>query len=65
MKGVIKDKTIVLMDPLPTDLQDGDEVEISIVYIRKKAYPFPVFELGIKDEYLNRENIYESSSYLS
>lgn len=65
MKGFIKDKTIILTEPLPKDLQDGDEIEISIIQVRKKSYPFPTFDLGVKDEYLNRERIYESDSNLS
>jgi hypothetical protein len=65
MKGVIKDKTIILTEPLPGDLKDGDEVEIAIVQIRKKSYSFPTFDLGIKDEYLNREKIYESDQNLA
>ncbi len=65
MKAFIKDKKIYLTDPLPGNLQDGDEIEISIVRIKKKNYPFPIFNLGIKDEYLNRERIYESDSHLS
>jgi hypothetical protein len=65
MKGYIKDKNIILTEPLPSDIQEGDEVEISIVQVRKKVYPFPVFDLGVKDEYLNRERIYESDSHLS
>ncbi|MEO1124896.1 MAG: hypothetical protein AAFX95_12515 [Cyanobacteria bacterium J06639_16] len=64
MKGFIKNKTIVLTDPLPENFHDGDEVEISIVRTRKKTYPFPVFDLGIKDDYLKREHIYESDSNL-
>jgi hypothetical protein len=62
MKGVIKDKKIILAEPLPEGLQDGDEVEISIVQIKKKSYPFPTFDLGVKDEFLNRERVYESDS---
>lgn len=65
MKGYIKDKNIILIEPLPSDIQDGDEVEISIVQVRKKTYPFPVFELGIKDEYLNRERVCEPDSNIS
>jgi hypothetical protein len=59
VKGVIRDQIIILTEPLPENLKDGDEVEISIIQVRKKAYPFPTFDLGIKDEYLNREKIYE------
>lgn len=58
MKGFIKDKKIYLTDPLPENLQDGDEIEIYIVRVKKKNYPFPTFNLGIKDEYLDRERIY-------
>ncbi len=59
MKGYIKNKTIVLIDPLPEDLQDGDEVEVSVTPAVKQTLPFPTFNLGIKDEYLERNRIYE------
>jgi hypothetical protein len=65
VKGFIKDKTIILTDPLPENFQNGDEVEISIVQIRGKKYPFPTFDFGVKEEYLSREKIYESDSNLS
>jgi hypothetical protein len=65
MKGIIKDKKIILTDPLPEDLQDGDEIEISIIQVKKKSYPFPTFNLGVKDEFLNRERIYEPDSRIS
>ena len=65
MKGIIKDRVIILTEPLPEHLQDGDEVEIAIVQIRKKNYPFPTFDLGIKDECLSREHIYEPDPNLS
>ncbi len=65
MRAFIKDNNIYLTDPLPGNLQNGDEIEISIVQIKKKNYPFPTFNLGVKDEYLNRERIYESNSHLS
>lgn len=59
MKGYIKNKTIVLIDPLPENLQDGDEVEVSVTPAPKQNLPFPTFNLGIKDEYLERDRIYE------
>jgi hypothetical protein len=65
MKGYVKDKSIVLTDTLPDNLQDGDEVEFTIIQVKKKQYPFPTFDLGIKNEYLSRERIYESDSNLS
>lgn len=67
MKGIVKDKTIILAEPLPEGLQDGDEIEVVIVSVRKgkEAYPFPVFDLGIKGEYLEREHIYEPDPPLS
>ncbi|MGD1859356.1 MAG: hypothetical protein ACFB0E_05215 [Leptolyngbyaceae cyanobacterium] len=65
MKGVISNQAIILSEPLPDDLQEGDEVEITVVRVRKQAYPVPVFELDIKDEYLQRERIYEPESHLS
>jgi hypothetical protein len=37
-----------------------DEVDILITPVTKEDYPFPTFELGVKDEYLNREKINES-----
>lgn len=65
MKGIIKDKSIILTEPLPEGFQDGDEIEVVIVPIRREAYPFPVFDLGIKDDYLEREHIYGTDLSLS
>lgn len=65
MKGIIRDKAIILTEPLPEGFQDGDEIEVVIVSVRKADYPFPVFDLGIKDEYLEREHIYEPDAPLS
>ncbi|MBD1847114.1 hypothetical protein H6F89_27660 [Cyanobacteria bacterium FACHB-63] len=62
MKGYIKNKTIILIDPLPDNLQDGDEVEVSVTPAPKQALPFPTFNFGIKDEYLERDRIYEQDS---
>jgi hypothetical protein len=59
MKGYIKGKNIILLENIPENLKEGDEVNISIIPVPKEDYPFPTFELGIKDEYLNREKIYE------
>ena len=60
MKGYIQDQAIALLEPLPEDFQNGDEVEITIKTIaKKKIYPFPVFDLKIKDEYLDRAKIYD------
>ncbi|MCW6038029.1 hypothetical protein K4A83_17375 [Spirulina subsalsa FACHB-351] len=60
MKGYIKGKTIILLENLPEILKDGDEVDISINQISEnKKYPFPTFQLGVKDEYLSRDKIYE------
>jgi hypothetical protein len=50
---------------LPEGFQDGDEIEVAIVPIRREAYPFPVFDLGIKDDYLEQEHIYATDSSLS
>ncbi|MGL6343102.1 MAG: hypothetical protein ACRC80_28685 [Waterburya sp.] len=60
MKGYIKGKNIILLENIPENLKEGDEVDILIVPIPVEKYPFPTFELGVKDEYLNREKIYES-----
>lgn len=64
MKGYIQGRRIVLVDKLPEELRDGDEVEISITLVSKSQYPFPTFKLGVKDEYLKREKIYESDQDL-
>jgi DNA replicative helicase MCM subunit Mcm2 (Cdc46/Mcm family) len=64
MKGYINDQSIILTDTLPDNLQEGDEVEITITEIKKKNYPFPTFDLGVKEQYLNREKIYEKDSNL-
>jgi DNA replicative helicase MCM subunit Mcm2 (Cdc46/Mcm family) len=58
MKGYIHDQSIILTETLPNTLKNGDEVEITIVKIQKKRHPFSTFNLGIKDQYLNREKIY-------
>jgi hypothetical protein len=60
MKGYIKGKNIILLENIPENLKEGDEVEVLINSIPKEDYPFPTFELGIKEEYLDREKIYES-----
>lgn len=64
MRGYIQGKRIVLVDELPEELKDGDEVEISITPVSKPQYPFPTFKLSVKDEYLKREKIYESDQDL-
>ncbi len=59
MKGYIQGKTIILLENLPDHLKEGDQVEISLAAKPQKKYPFPTFNLGVKEEYLNREEIYE------
>jgi hypothetical protein len=61
MKGYIKGKSIILLENIPENLKEGDEVNILITPVLEESYPFPTFELGVKDEYLNREKIYLSS----
>ncbi len=58
MKGYIKGKMIVLHEQLPDNITDGEQVEVIIIPLTKK-YNFPTFRLGVKDEYLKREVIYE------
>lgn len=60
MKGYVKDKSIVLIDSLPEDIQEGDEVEVVVTLVAKRKYPFPTFRLGVKENYVNRDKIYES-----
>ncbi|ACB52516.1 hypothetical protein cce_3168 [Crocosphaera subtropica ATCC 51142] len=62
MKGYIQGKKVILLDNLPNRIQEGDEVEIIIQSKAKKKYPFATFKLGVKDEYLNREKIYEQEN---
>ncbi|CAC5342034.1 MULTISPECIES: hypothetical protein [Planktothrix] len=59
MKGYIQGQTIILLETLPENLREGDEVDVSITTKPQKQYPFPTFKLGVKEEYLNREKIYE------
>ncbi|MGL4884342.1 MAG: hypothetical protein ACRC8K_25300 [Waterburya sp.] len=59
MKGYIKGKNIILLENIPENFKEGEEVDILIAPIPVENYPFPTFELGVKDEYLNREKIYE------
>jgi hypothetical protein len=58
MKGYIKGQTIILLETLPDNIQEGEEVDISITIKPKQNYSFPTFKLGVKEEYLNREKIY-------
>ncbi|MDY6804021.1 MAG: hypothetical protein SXA11_09475 [Cyanobacteriota bacterium] len=60
MKGYIKGKSIILVDSLPEEVKDGDEVNVSFSVIQKRKYSFSTFNLGVKDEYTRREKIYES-----
>jgi len=59
MKGYIQGQTIILLGKLPENIKEGDRVEIAITPIVKEDYPFPTFDLGVKDEYISREKIYE------
>ena len=59
MKGYIQGQTIILLETLPENLREGDEVDVTITTKPQKQYPFPTFKLGVKEEYLNREKIYE------
>ena len=59
MKGYVQGTKIVLLEMLPEDIKDGDEVDITITPVNQNNYPFPTLELGVKDQYISRENIYE------
>lgn len=50
MKGYIQGKTIILLEKLPENIKEGDRVEMAITPIVKEYYPFPTFDLGVKDE---------------
>ena len=43
-----------------TKTQNIDEVDILITPKSRDNYPFPTFELGVKDEYISREKIYSN-----
>ncbi|NES97485.1 MAG: hypothetical protein F6K32_20155 [Desertifilum sp. SIO1I2] len=60
MKGYIQGQSIILTQPLPENIKDGDEVEISVSVIPHHKYPFPTFDLQVNDESLKREKVYES-----
>ena len=62
MKGYIQGQKVILLESLPDDIQEGDEVEIIIQPKAKKKYRFPTFKLGVKDDYLNRDKIYEQEN---
>ncbi|NES80547.1 MAG: hypothetical protein F6K10_03375 [Moorea sp. SIO2B7] len=59
MKGYIEGQRIILLESLPENIKEGDKVDVSITIKPQKKYPFPTFKLGFKEEYLNREKIYE------
>jgi hypothetical protein len=62
MKGYIQGQTIILLETLPENIREGEEVDVSITKKPQKKYPFPTFKLGVKEEYLNREKIYEQEN---
>jgi hypothetical protein len=61
-QGVIKGTNIVLEKiPLDKKLNDGTKVEVIILPLQKRHHRFSTFKLGVKKEYLKRENIYAKS----
>lgn len=64
MKGYIKDQGIILLEALPETIKEGDNIEVTITPVFTPSYPFPTFDLGVKDEYLNREKLYEPDANL-
>ena len=61
-QGVIKGGNIVLSKaPVGEQLREGENVEVIILPLRKKPYRFSTFKLGVKKEYLKREEIYAMS----
>jgi len=59
MKGIVKGKTIFLEDELPKHISDGETVDVVITPVKTRKYPFPTFNLALKEEYLQREKMYE------
>ena len=62
VQGVIKGSNIILKKvPAGKQLHEGDRVEVIILPLHKKPYRFSTFKLGIKQEYLKREDLYARS----
>jgi hypothetical protein len=64
MKGYIKDQVIILLEALPETIKEGDNIEVTITSLSPPSDSFPTFDLGVKDEYLNREKLYEPDANL-
>jgi hypothetical protein len=65
MKGYIQDQSIVLVEALPEELANGDAVEITIQAVKKPDFPFPTFNLGVKQAFLDRDKLYGHDPNLS
>lgn len=59
MKGTVKGNTIELAEKMPSSLQEGKEVEVIILSQLQEEYPYPIYDLAVKDEFIRRENIYD------
>jgi hypothetical protein len=62
VRGYVRNKSIILIDALPEEIEEGDEVELTIMLTAKQKFSFPTFDLEVKDEYLHREKMYEPDS---
>lgn len=57
-QGVIKGGNIVLNKVPAKAFHEGEKVEVIILPMTKKRHLFSTFKLGVKKEYLKREEIY-------
>lgn len=59
IKGVVKGNSIILQEPLPEqELKEGEEVEVIILPPKRLVHRFRTFQLGVKEEALDRERLY-------
>ncbi len=59
IKGIVKGNSIILQEPLPEqELKEGKQVEVIILPPKKPVHRFRTFQLGIKEEALERERLY-------
>jgi predicted DNA-binding antitoxin AbrB/MazE fold protein len=59
IKGVVKGNSIILQEPLPEpELKEGEQVEVIILPSKRPAHRFRTFQLGVKEEALDRERLY-------
>ena len=59
IRGIVKGNSIILQEPLPEqELKEGKQVEIIILPPKRPVHHFRTFQLGVKEEALDREWLY-------